>query len=173
MERVRRFSFNIHNYKEKGYTAERLVKEFTDSWKIDYMVVGEEQTKENQIDHLQGYVEFSSPSTWEQVRERFISTIGYVSDLQISKGDSESNFKYCSKAGAYKEYGSRSLVLKTEDISVNVIALLMQGYSLVEIMVNNKNYTNYIIRNYPNLFKIQLDLYNQRKINVDDKDLPF
>jgi hypothetical protein len=173
MERVRRFSFNIHSYKEKGYSAERLVKEFTDSWKIDYMIVGEEQTKENQIDHLQGYVEFSSPTTWEQVRERFLSTIGYVSDLQISKGDSESNFKYCSKSGAYKEYGSRSLILKVEDISVNVIALLMQGYSLVEIMVNNKNYTNYIIKNYPNLFKIQLDLYNQRKINVEDKDLPF
>jgi hypothetical protein len=173
MERVRRFSFNIHNYQEKGYTAERLVKEFSDAWKIDYMIVGQEITQDNQIHHLQGYVEFSSPTTWEQVRQRFVSTIGYVSDLQISKGDGESNYKYCSKSGTYTEYGSRSLTVKTDDIAINVIQLITQGYSLVEIMTNNKNYTHYIIRNYPNLFKIQLDMYNQRKINVDDKDLPF
>lgn len=173
MERVRRFSFNIHNYQEKGYTAERLVKEFSDSWKIDYMIVGQEITQENQIHHLQGYVEFSSPTTWEQVRQRFVSTIGYVSDLQISKGDGESNYKYCSKSGTYTEYGSRSIIIKTDDIAVNVVSLLTQGYLLTEIMLNNKNYTHYIIRNYPNLFKIQLDLHTNRKVNVDDKDLPF
>lgn len=173
MERVRRYSFNIHNYQEKGYSAQRLVKEFSDAWKIDYMIVGEEITQENQIKHLQGYVEFSSPTTWEQVRQRFVSTIGYVSDLQVSKGDGESNFKYCSKSGTYTEYGSRSQNIKTEDIAINVIQLLTQGYSLSEIMINNKNYTHYVIRNYPNLFKIQLDLYNSQKINVDDNDLPF
>jgi hypothetical protein len=173
MERVRRFSFNIHKYKEKGYSAERLVEEFSSSWKIDYMIVGEEITEENKIDHLQGYVEFSSPTTWEQVRERFISTIGHVSDLKVSKGDGESNYKYCSKSGTYKEYGLRSLKVSIDDISVNVIALITQGYSLTEIMINNKLYTNYIVRNYPNLFKIQLDMYNQQKINVDEKDLPF
>jgi hypothetical protein len=173
MERVRRFSFNIHNYQEKEYSHERLISEFTNSWKIDYMVVGEEITEENKIPHLQGYVEFSSPATWEQVRERFISTIGYVSDLQVSKADAESNFKYCTKSNNFKEYGNKSLRLNTDDISVNIIALLTQGYSLPEIMINNKLYTNYIVRNYPNLFKIQLDLHNQRKINVDDKDLPF
>lgn len=173
MERVRRFSFNIHNYQDKGYSHERLIQEFTNSWKIDYMIVGQELTNDNKIPHLQGYVEFSSPTTWEQVRERFISTIGYVSDLQVSKADAESNFKYCTKSNDYREYGTKSLRINTEDIAVNVIALITQGYSLPEIMLNNKNYTNYIIRNYPNLFKIQLDLHNQRKINVEDKDLPF
>jgi hypothetical protein len=173
MDRVRRFSFNIHNYQEKGYSHERLISEFTNSWKIDYMVVGQEITEENKIPHLQGYIEFSSPTTWEQVRERFLSTIGYVSDLQISKADAESNFKYCTKSNDYKEFGSKSLKVHTEDIAVNVIALITQGYSLGEIMLNNKTYTNYIIRNYPNLIKVQLDLHTQRKINVDDKDLPF
>ncbi len=173
MERVRRFSFNIHNYQEKGYSHERLLQEFTNSWKIDYMIVGQEITEENKVQHLQGYVEFSSPCTWEQVRERFISTIGYVSDLQVSKGDAESNFKYCSKSNDYKEYGTRSLRVNNEDIAVNVISLITQGYLLAEIMINNKNYTHYIVKNYPNLFKIQLDLHTARKIKMDDKDLPF
>jgi hypothetical protein len=173
MERVRRFSFNIHNYQEKGYTHEKLIQEFTNSWKIDYMVVGQEITNENKIPHLQGYIEFSSPTTWQQVKERFNSTIGYVSDLQVSKADAESNFKYCTKSNDYKEYGSKSLKIHTEDIAVNVIALITQGYSLPEIMLNNKLYTNYIVRNYPNLFKIQLDLHNAKKVNIDEKELPF
>jgi hypothetical protein len=173
MERVRRFSFNIHNYQEKNYSHEKLIQEFTNSWKIDYMVVGEEITETNSIPHLQGYVEFSSPATWQQVRERFISTIGYVSDLQISKADAESNYKYCTKSNNFKEHGTRSLRLNTDDISVNIISLIQQGYSIAEIMLNNKLYTNYIVRNYPNLFKIQLDMHNQKKINIDDKDLPF
>ena len=173
MERVRRFSFNIHNYQEKNYSHQKLIQEFTNSWKIDYMVVGEEITETNNIPHLQGYVEFSSPATWEQVRERFISTIGYVSDLQISKADAQSNYKYCTKSNNFKEHGTRSLRLNTDDISVNIISLIQQGYSIAEIMLNNKLYTNYIVRNYPNLFKIQLDMHNQRKINIDDKDLPF
>jgi hypothetical protein len=173
MERVRRFTFNIHNYQDKGYTHEKLIQEFSNSWKIDYMVVGQEITQENQIPHLQGYIEFTSPATWEQVRERFISTIGYVSDLQISKADAESNFKYCTKSNDYKEYGNRSLKVHIEDIAVNVIALLLQGYSLPEVMINNKNYTHYIVRNYPNLLKISMDLYSSKKIELEDKDLPF
>jgi hypothetical protein len=173
MERVRRFSFNIHNYQDKGYSHERLLNEFISSWKIDYMIVGQEITEENKIPHLQGYIEFSSPTTWEQVMERFKSTIGYVSDLQKSKADAESNFKYCSKSNDYKEYGSRTSKVHIDDISVNVIALMIQGYSLAEIMINNKMYTNYIIRNYPNLTKIYLDLYSSKKINTNDEDLPF
>lgn len=173
MERVRRFSFNIHNYQEKGYSHERLISEFTNGWKVDYMIVGQEITEENKVPHLQGYVEFSSPATWEQVRERFLSTIGYVSDLKVSKGDAESNYKYCSKSNDFKEYGTRSNKVSYDDIAVNVISLITQGYSLPEIMINNKNYSHYIIRNYPNLFKIQLDLHTARKIKIDDKDLPF
>ena len=173
MERIRRFTFNIHNYQEKGYSHEKLIQVITNSWKVDYMVVGQEITKDNNIPHLQGYIEFSSPATWEQVRERFISTIGYISDLQVSKADAESNFKYCTKSNDYKEYGTRSIKVHQEDIAVNVIQLLTQGNSLAEIMLNNKTYTNYIIRNYPNLMKIQLDLHVGGKINIDEKDLPF
>ena len=173
MERVRRFSFNIHNYQEKGYSHERLIQEFTNSWKIDYMVVGQEITDENKIPHLQGYVEFSSPCTWEQVRQRFIATIGYVSDLAKSVADAESNYKYCSKFNDFREYGTRSIKVHQDDLATNIVALLLQGNSLTEIMLTNKLYTHYIIRNYPNLFKLQLDMHSQGKIKIDDKDLPF
>jgi len=173
MERVRRFSFNIHNYQDSGYSHEKLVKVFTDSWKIDYMVVGQEITNENKVPHLQGYVEFSSPATWEQVRERFIATIGHVSDLQKSIADAESNYKYCTKHNDFKEYGTRSIKIHQDDLATNIVALLCQGYSLSEIMLKNKIYTHYIVRNYPNLFKLQLDLHQQGRINIDEKDLPF
>ena len=59
LTRVRRFSFNIHKYKEKGYTHQKLLDEFVNGWKIDYMVIGQEKT-ELGIEHLQGYVEFQN-----------------------------------------------------------------------------------------------------------------
>lgn len=173
MERNRRFSFNIHGYKEKGYSSERLVNEFTSGWKIDYMIVGEELTEKGG-DHLQGYVEFTNATTWEQVRQRFISTIGYVSDLAVSKADGLSNQKYCSKGQNIKEYGVLNKRQAVEDTASNVISLLSQGYDLIDIMNMNKLLCPYIIRNYGNLFKIYIDIHSTQKLEkVEDKDLPF
>ena len=172
--RVRRFSFNLHHNLEKQITLEKIINDFTNGWNIDYMIVGQEKTKENEVDHLQGYIEFTNPSTWEQVRERFIGLYGYVSDLQISIGDAESNFRYCSKSGDYKEYGSRTIKIKQDDIAVNVITLMRSGLDLITIMAENKNYCSYIIRNYRNLQVIEKEIRYERKgIAVDNSDLPF
>jgi hypothetical protein len=173
-DRNRRFTFNVHNYQEKGYSSQKLLEEFTNSWKVDYMIVGEEITEENKIPHLQGYIEFSNATTWEQVRHRFISTIGYVSDLALSKADGLSNQKYCSKGNNVVEYGILNKRQAVEDTSSNVISLITQGYDLIEIMAMNKLLCPYIIRNYTNLFKIYTDIRSSRKIEpVEEKDLPF
>jgi hypothetical protein len=172
-ERIRRFSFNIHNYKQKDYSSQKLVNEFTNGWKIDYMIVGEEVT-ENGIEHLQGYVEFANATTWEQVRQRFISTIGYVSDLKKSIADGLSNQKYCSKGQNVIEYGVLNKRTAVEDLASNIISLLSQGLSLLEIMATNKLLCPYIIRNYTNLFKIYTDIRSTGNIiPVEEKDLPF
>jgi hypothetical protein len=173
LTRVRRFSFNIHKYKEKGYSHQKLLDEFVSGWKIDYMVVGQEKT-ELGIEHLQGYIEFQNATTWQQVKERFESTIGYVSDLQISKGDAESNYKYCSKSNDFVQHGSYNKTLSVDDIAANTISLLQQGIDLIDIMATNKLYAPYIIRNYKNLSQIQNDMsMNFQLEQAENKDLPF
>jgi hypothetical protein len=179
--RVRRYSFNIHNYQELTFNEQPINKDtliqlFTNMWKIDYMIVGQETTNENNIPHLQGYIEFTNVADWQQVHQRFISTIGRVSDLQISKGDAQSNYNYCSKSNDYQTYGTLSQSLKIEDIATNVVQLLTQGLKLSEIILANKEYSTYIVRNYHNLQKIQSDLHMSGQISqdqIENGDLPW
>jgi hypothetical protein len=69
-DRLRRFTFNLHDWDIKGITKENLIEHFTNGWAVDYMIVGEELTPTGNTPHLQGYIEFRHPATWEQVRER-------------------------------------------------------------------------------------------------------
>jgi hypothetical protein len=171
--RVRRFSFNIHHFREKGYTHQKLLDEFSNGWKIDYMIIGHEKTEQG-IEHLQGYIEFQNATTWQQVKERFESTIGYVSDLQISKGDAESNYKYCSKSNDFVQYGSYNKALSVEDIAANTISLLQQGMDLIDIMATNKLYAPYIVRNFKNLNHIANEMSIKKHFEeTEEKDLPF
>jgi hypothetical protein len=172
--RVRRFTFNLHYNLEKGITLDRIIHDFSNGWNIDYMVVGQENTNEKNINHIQGYIEFVNATTWDQCRERFISLYGFVSDLQVSKADQESNYNYCSKSGNFKEYGTRSIKLRIDDVAVNVITLLRNGITLVDIMTENKGYSMFIIKNYRNLQVIEKEIKYERKgINIEPKDLPF
>jgi hypothetical protein len=139
------------------------------------MVIGQEITIENNIPHLQGYVEFTNATTWEQVRQRFITTIGYISDLQISKGDQESNIKYCTKGGDYSEHGTKVFRMAAEDIAANVVSLMQQGQNLIYILTTNKIYSTYIVRNFKSLSDIEMSIKRQSKEDKDaeEGDLPF
>lgn len=173
-QRIRRFSFNMHHNIEKGITLEKFISDFSNGWNCDYIIVGQEKTEENNIDHIQGYIEFTNATTWEQCRQRFISLYGYVSEIKKSIADAESNFKYCSKSGNFLEYGSRTIRLKMEDVAINVVSLLRSGMDLLSIMVDNKSYTQWIIKNYKNLQAIEKEIRYERKgISIENKDLPF
>jgi hypothetical protein len=173
--RVRRFSFNIHHWTDLNISLEQLRDLLTNSWKVDYLILGSEQTQDNNIPHIQGYIEYTNATTWEQVRERFISVIGYVSDLQVSKGDAESNYKYCSKTNNFIEYGTYSKQIHIDDIASNVISLLTQGHSLITIMKQNKTYITYIVRNYRNLENIQrsINFTGHLDETLEEGDYPF
>jgi hypothetical protein len=170
-DRIRRFTFNIHHWKDNGIDKDTVIHLFTQAYAIDYMIIGEELTTENEVPHLQGYIEFANPATWEQVRERFIAIVGYVSDLQASKGDAKSNQLYCSKAGQFTEYGSFTEKVKVDDQAVNVVKLLHEGQRLMAILVNNPAYSQYIVKNFTQLQKVESALITERNLELEAEAL--
>ena len=168
-DRLRRFTFNLHDWDVKGITKENLIEQFTNGWAVDYMIVGEELTPTGDTPHLQGYVEFRNPATWEQVRERFIAVCGYVSDLQQSKGDAKSNQLYCKKADKYLEYGSFTEKVLFDDIAVNVVKQLDEGVPLLMILKNNNAYAQYIVKNFTQLQKIESSIIADRYFEINEK----
>ena len=169
-DRLRRFTFNLHHWKEKGLNKEKIIEEFTNNWAIDYMILGEELTPTGNTEHLQGYIEFHNPATWEQVKFRFMVVCGYVSDLQQSKGDAKSNQLYCMKSNNYLEYGKFTEKVKVDDIAVNVVKLLEESQSLIYILKNNSAYAQYIVKNFTQLQKIETALISDRYNELESLD---
>ena len=153
--RVRRFVLTMHNYQNESWTKEKLMTAITSSWLIDYAIIGEEITEQNSIPHYQIYIEYTNPTTQSQVIERFNKITKLKPHVELAKGDGSSNKIYCSKSKNFLEQGTLSLKIYSDDIAVNVITLLHKGESLLQILLSNKSYATYIIRNFKNLQNIE------------------
>ena len=104
----RGFCFTINNPDEQ---AEGACYALECSPHFVYCVVGKEVGESGTL-HLQGYVYFSTFKSFRQVQEMFPCGI----HVENSKGDSLSNFKYCSKDGDYFEAGVRPKTQKEKGV---------------------------------------------------------
>lgn len=174
--RVRRFVLTMHNYQNESWTKQKLMTAITSLWLIDYAIIGEEITEQNSIPHYQIYIEYTNPTTLKQVIERFNKITKLKPHVEVAKGDASSNKIYCSKNQNFLEHGTITEKIYVDDIAVNVITLLHKGESLLEILLSNKSYAQYIVRNFKNLSDIQntIRIQNLVKPTLDDEgDLPF
>lgn len=174
-QRIRRWHITFHNYQSENWTKESLIQILTTKWDIDYMIIGEELTEENKIPHYQMYIEFTNPTTLTQVIERFNKITKLKPHIEDAKGDAQQNKNYCSKNQNFLEHGQITKKLNIADVAVNIIMLLNQGVKLVDIMVQFKEYTNYCVRNFNNLMKIQdnIPASSTFRENKDEGDIPF
>jgi hypothetical protein len=172
--RYRRYVATMHNYHKEQWTKEKLIKILTSLWLIDYVIIGEEITEDNSIPHYQIYIEFTNQTTQQQVIERFAKITQLKPHVESAKGDSASNKIYCSKSQNFLEHGKISEKLKAEDIATNVVDLLVNGLTLIEILIECPSYSTYIIRNFKNLQDVQNTIkLTEHKPKIDDGDLPF
>ena len=153
--RIRRFVITMHNYQKENWTKEKLIDHITAQWLIDYLIIGEETTKDNSIPHYQIYIEFTNPTTLKQVIQRLNTITQLKPHVEIAKGDASSNKIYCSKTENFIEHGTITQKLYVDDIAVNVIAALHQGQTILQVLLENKEYATYIIRNFKNLQNIE------------------
>ncbi len=172
--RIRRFVITMHNYQKEDWTKEKLIDHITAQWLTDYIIIGEETTKDNSIPHYQIYIEFTNPTTQKQVIERLNTITQLKPHVEIAKGDASSNKIYCSKTQNYIEHGTITQKLYVDDIAVNVIISLHQGLSILQILLANKEYATYIIRNFKNLRDIEQAIkFEQVHLlkNTEEKDI--
>lgn len=89
MSRNRSWQFTFNNYKAEEYDFLKTISE-----QIRYMIIGKEIGEKNKTPHLQGYVVWNNAKTMSACKKSLGSKAVHV---EIAKGDSDSNIKYCSK----------------------------------------------------------------------------
>jgi len=96
MSRHRSFCFTINNY-----TNEHIDILLYMSFK--YMIFGFEKGTEKLTEHIQGYVQFDNPRSWDAV----VNTLPYAAHVEVAGGNPKQNIDYCSKENEFYEFGDR------------------------------------------------------------------
>lgn len=124
MSRSRGWCFTINNPKEED---EKNVK------KIDYsyIIVGKE-IGEQGTEHLQGYVYFKNQRSLKSVSKKIPRA-----HLEVARGNTEQNVKYCSKDGVWFEDGDRPKQGARIDLDEIGAAILKGDSTVDEIAQNN------------------------------------
>lgn len=89
MTRHRSYVFTINNYTDGDLAAiEKMSNE-----NVNYLICGQEIGKLNETPHLQGYVHFVNPRTFNSLKKK----LGNGAHIEPAKGNDAQNKKYCSK----------------------------------------------------------------------------
>lgn len=94
-KRHRGFVFTINNY-----TDDDIAEVMAAADNCKYLIAGFE-VGEKGTPHIQGYMYYEHQQYFTSVRANVFSR----AHIEVAKGSSEDNFKYCSKDGEYWEHG--------------------------------------------------------------------
>lgn len=92
---AKNFCFTINNYTPED--IEQLEK----NEYIKYMIIGKEKGEKG-TPHLQGYMQLTDKKRLTWIKKHIHNTAHF----EISRGTQQENYKYCSKEGDFKEYGT-------------------------------------------------------------------
>lgn len=106
-DRARRWVFTINNYTDESIEyCEAIYQEQNGI----YMVLGFENAPTTETKHIQGYVHFSKQVYRKTLSKKNENGVHFFSYLQVARGSEIDNYKYCTKTGNFKEYGSMGCV---------------------------------------------------------------
>ena len=97
MSIARNWCFTLNNYTDEHVAALDALHPSH----VSYLLFGFE-TGESGTPHLQGYVQFTKKLRLTGVRK----LIPGNAHVEVAKGSADDNYKYCTKGGDFKEYGS-------------------------------------------------------------------
>jgi hypothetical protein len=140
-ERTRRWCFTINN---PVVSAEELCKSVADGYQVRYIVTGEEVAPTTGTCHLQGFVEFVNPATFEQVRSRFEGA-----HLEPAKGSNTQNKTYCTKGGKFYEVGSCIQRMQQSEEAQQVIVLMVEDeVHPARIAIEHPELSPYVVNHF-------------------------
>jgi hypothetical protein len=177
-ERKRRYAFTYAK-KPKGFTAKKLIKHLNDSFAIEYIIAADEISEKTKLKHIQGYVEFKNPATWEQIQQRMIVNGQAASYVKAAIGTASNNQTYIKKQGKFYELGTPTVKPDTDD----------KAYAIMKLIVHKKMHPAVIAFHYPEYSSYLLNHFYQIKNfyetvsmmgethfpeeQADDDELPF
>lgn len=95
MSKSRSFCFTLNNYTDEQYESICALESVA-----QYLIVGRE-VGDSGTPHLQGYIRFKNPRSFNAVRELIPQA-----HVEVAKGSPASNMEYCSKEGNFVEFGT-------------------------------------------------------------------
>ena len=134
-------------------SKEEIVKRLATIGIVIYAISGYE-IGESGTKHIHTFVVFKNNIKGSSLKQAFPRA-----HIELVRGSSQSNKDYISKDDVEPyEVGECPIadsVVKA-DLSAEVVALLMAGYSLLEILKAQPEYSDYIVRNFKNLQELQI-----------------
>lgn len=97
----RAFTFTINNYTEED---EDFVGSLYWVFQCRYLIVGKETCPTTGTPHLQGYVAFKNPRSWDAVADMHEHW-----HIEAAKGTAQQNYIYCTKSGDFMELGEKPM----------------------------------------------------------------
>ncbi|AXQ65482.1 MAG: putative viral replication protein [Circular genetic element sp.] len=144
--RCRHFVFTHNNYDPIVLEQYRTI--FNTS-EVKYAIFGKE-VGENGTPHLQGYCSLQKRKTFDAVK-------AWLPDgrhIEAAKGNAHQNRTYCSKEGAFEEFGELPAQGKRSDLDA-VCAMVKDGASIQEIA---EEHPNQIVRYGRGIAQLKLHL---------------
>ncbi len=123
--KVRNYCITVNNWTQEQLDA---IMEMTC---IKYGLLGEEGNMADETPHLQGYIRLKRSMTLTAL-QKAMKTVGIKCHLEVSKGNSRQNKKYCSKEGITHEWGEDSKQGSRNDLKA-IADMLNNGVPMKEI----------------------------------------
>lgn len=168
--RVRKWNITIFNTQGRNYTKQDICNILTSS-ETHYLCIGEELTPTTNEVHFHVYIEYVNAKSFEQIK-KLIPT----AHIEIARGSASQNKTYISKVdNSIMEYGSPTTQrLSGEDVANSILNVMFETReSLINIAIAYPQFSDYIIKNFTNLSKIemQIKMINNHLNNASDNVL--
>lgn len=105
-----------------------------DNENMKYLICGAEICPTTQKKHFQCYVHFKHQKTWSAT-QKYFEKYGKI-HFEACKGSAESNIKYCSKDGNFKEFGEKPQQGKRNDLNL-IKDQIVNGGNVEDILMDN------------------------------------
>lgn len=153
--RIRKWCLTVFNTQGREYTKQSLCDILTTS-ETHYICIGEELTPTTSEIHFHIYVEYVNAKSFEQIKKLIPSA-----HIEIARGSANQNKIYISKVDSnVLEYGKPTTQrLCSEDVANSLINVMFEtGESLINIAISYPQFSDYIIKNFTNLSKIEMQI---------------
>jgi hypothetical protein len=124
--KARSYVFTLNNWTQTEY--EKITE-----LNYKYIIIGDEIAPDTKTQHLQGYIQFASPTSFNTIKLHIPRA-----HIEKAKGNAQQNIDYCSKEKVFFEDGTRPQAGKRTDID-NIKEYVQEtpNANMVDIITNH------------------------------------